>query len=76
MEVVGVMKDKEPKTEEIDVSHRLGGVGECLLQGRGKWRGYTSYSVGDRYTVVIWSYRIRQEVSRYVPKETEGPECM
>ncbi len=46
MEVVGVVKDKEPKTEEIDVSHTLGGVGECLLQGRGKWRGCTSYSVG------------------------------
>ena len=41
MEGVGVMKDKEEKVEEIEVSHTLGGVGEGRVQGRGKWRGCT-----------------------------------
>ncbi len=36
---VAIMKDKEFKFEEIEVSHTLGGVGEGRVQGRGKWRG-------------------------------------
>ena len=39
------MKDKDIKFEEIETSHTLGGSGERRVQGRGKWRGYTSYSV-------------------------------
>jgi hypothetical protein len=39
------MKDKEVNLEEIESSHTLGGVGEGGVQGRGKWRGCTYYSV-------------------------------
>jgi hypothetical protein len=35
VEGVGVMKDKELKLEEIEVSHTLGGSGEGRVQGRG-----------------------------------------
>ncbi len=37
VEGVGVMKDKELKLEEIEVSNTLGGAGEGRAQGRGKW---------------------------------------
>jgi len=39
------MKDEELKLEEIEVFHTLGGAGKGLVQGRGRWRGYTDYSV-------------------------------
>ena len=39
------MKDKELNLEEIEDSHKLGGPGEGGNQGRGMWKGYTSYSV-------------------------------
>ena len=45
--------DDKKKFEEIEVSHTLGGSGEGGVQGRGKWRGYTYYSV-VRYTKVKW----------------------
>ena len=32
------MKDKEISLDEMKDSHTLGGSGECLVQGRGKWR--------------------------------------
>ena len=38
-EGVGVMKDKELKFEEIEVSHTLGGTGEDHVPGRGNWTG-------------------------------------
>jgi hypothetical protein len=44
------MKDKELNLEEIEDSHTLGGSGEGGVQGRGKWRGCTCYSV-VRYTI-------------------------
>ena len=54
------MKDKVIKFEEIEVSHTLGGSGEGGVQGRGKWRGYTYYSV-VRYTIPKWSRGNRHE---------------
>jgi hypothetical protein len=39
------VKDEEIKLEEIETSHRLGGVGEGRVQGRGKWRGCTRQSL-------------------------------
>jgi len=39
------MKDKQLKLEEIEASHTLGGSGEGRVQGRGKWRGCTYYSI-------------------------------
>jgi hypothetical protein len=41
------MKDKEQKSEEIDVSPTLGGVGEGRVQGRGKWRGCVATKMSD-----------------------------
>ena len=41
------MKDKELKSEEIDVSLTLGGVGEGRVQGRGKWRGCDAIKLSD-----------------------------
>ena len=41
---VGVMKDKEIKLKEIEVSHKLGGVGKGRVQGREKWRGCRRYT--------------------------------
>ena len=32
------MNDNQIKIEEIESSHKLGGVGEGRVQGRGKWR--------------------------------------
>ena len=64
------MKDKEIKLEEIETSHTLGGVGEGGVQGRGKWRGYTSYSV-VRYTNAKWLRRNRHEDWALVVKENQ-----
>jgi hypothetical protein len=50
---VGVMKDKELKLEGIEVSHTLGGVGEGLVQWRGKWRRCAGYSFIISWTVFI-----------------------
>ena len=33
------MKDKDLKLKETEVSHKLGGVGECLVEGRGSGEG-------------------------------------
>ena len=68
------MKDKELKVEEIEASHTLGGAVEGRVQGRGKWREYTSYSV-PQYTITMWSLRRRHETSLDA-QETKGPECM
>ena len=54
---VGVMKDKELKLEEIEVTHTLGGAGEGRVQGRGKWRGCMMYSGAEQYTIDTWSRR-------------------
>ena len=69
------MKDKELKSEEIESSHTLGGSGEGRVQGRWKWRGYTTYSDVDIYTIVIWSRRNRDETNCWVVQEVKGPEC-
>ena len=54
------MKDKERNLDEIETSHTLGGAGDGGVQGRGKWRGCTCYSV-VRYTITKWSLRNRHE---------------
>ena len=55
------MKDKEIRFEEIETSHTLGGTGEDRVQGRGKWRGFTCYSVAESYIISYWSSRRRHE---------------
>jgi hypothetical protein len=54
------MKDKVLKLEEIEASHKLGGVKEGGVQGRVKWRGCTCYS-SVKYTKAKWSLRNRHE---------------
>jgi hypothetical protein len=44
LEGVGVMKDKEVKCEEMEVSHTQGGAEGCRVQWRGKWRVCRCYS--------------------------------
>ena len=72
------MKDKDIKFEEIETSHTLGGSGERRVQGRGKWRGYTSYSVAESYTISYWSSRRRHDSHETWSDtgKTKGPECM
>ena len=57
-EGVGVMKGKGLKLEEIEASHKLGGVGKGGVQGRGKWRGFTYYS---DVTIPRWLWRNSHE---------------
>jgi hypothetical protein len=71
------MKDKEFKLEEIEVSHTLGGSGEGLVQGRGKWRGFTKLSQTmllcsiTHYSHVV-AQKKRTRKKRKKPKDLSG----
>ncbi len=59
------MKDKEIKLEEIEVSHTLGGSGEGLVQGRGKWRGFTKLPQTMLLCYIIhYSHMVSQKKTR------------